>query len=142
MAEPMFSFELETDAIVAALDTLGDAATPFIRDASFLSAKSIESEAVSRLRRQLGPNATGETEAGIEVLPDFAGTGWVVVSGNERMPNLPLWIEEGTSKGKPRSHSEPARPYFHVAVELEQGAHYRRIGAALQDAIDEQGLGD
>jgi hypothetical protein len=135
-------FELETDAIVAAMLDLGDFAQPFVNEASRESAESIEREAETRLQRQLGPNATGNTLAGIDSRPAYDGNGYVVVSENHRMPNLPLWIDEGTRRGKPRSHSEPARPYFWVSVQLEEGAHYRRISEAVQDAIDAKGLGD
>lgn len=138
----MAEIDLETLDVMAALESLGDAAQMHVNAASLVTAQAVESEAVARLRRQLGPNATGETEAGIEVKEAYSGNGFVVVSANQRMPNLPLWIEDGTRKGKPRSHSEPARKYFYVSVELEQGAHLRRIGEAVADAIVEKGLGE
>lgn len=137
-----FSVDVDDAAVVAALNTLGDSAQPYINDASRESAESMEHEAESRLHRQLGPNATGQTEAGIEARPANDGNGYVVVSSNDRMPNLPLWKEKGTKKGKPRSHSEAATPYFYVSAELERGAHFRRISNALQEAIDDKGLGE
>lgn len=133
---------LETDAVVAAMLELGDFAQPFVNEAARESAESIEHEAEARLQRQLGPNATGLTLAGIESRPAFDGNGYVVVSENDRMPNLPIWIDDGTKKGKPGSSTQPARPYFWVSVHLEEGAHHRRIGDAIQDAIDAKGLGE
>lgn len=138
----VFSVELDDAAVIAALDAYGDRAQPYINTASHDSAESMEREAESRLRRQLGPNATGETVAGIESFPARDGNGYVVVSGNDRMPMLPDWIDDGTKRGKPRSHSEPARPYFDVSAELEKGAHRRRISDALQECADDMGLGD
>ena len=137
-----FSADMETLDVIAALESFGDAAQLHINTASQESAEAIEAEAVARLRRQLGPNATGETEAGIEVRPAFDGNGFVVLATNQRMPNLPLWIEDGTKKGKPRSHTEPARKFFYVSAELEQGPHLRRIGEALRDTAAEKGLGE
>lgn len=137
-----FSIDVDAAEVVQALNELGDFAQPFLNEASRESAESMEREAVARLRRQLGPNSTGETEAGIESLPADDGNGYVVVSSNARMPNLPLWIERGIRKGKPRSHTEAAKPFFYVSAELEKGAHFRRIEDSMQDAIDARGLGE
>src|SRR5688572_16054476 len=104
-----FGIEMDELEVIAALEELGDFAQPYINDAAFESATSMENEAEARLRRQLGANATGETEAGIEVQPAHDGNGYVVVAGNQRMPNLPKWIEDGTKRGKPRSSAQPAR---------------------------------
>lgn len=134
--------EVDDAGVLDALATFGDFAQPFVNEASRESAESIEREAEDRLRRQLGPTATGETEAGIQAKPADDGNGYVVVSRNTRMPNLPIWIEKGTRRGKPRSHTEPARPYFYVSVELERGAHFRRLEEALQEAAEARGLGE
>jgi hypothetical protein len=137
-----FVIDVEEAAVIDALETLGDFAQPFVNSASRESAESMETEAVSRLRRQLGPNATGETEAGIESRPAYDGNGYVVVASNDRMPNLPLWKEKGTQKGDLGSHTEPATPFFYISAELEKGPHFRRLEDALQDAINQKGLGD
>lgn len=137
-----FEAEMDTAEVVAAFNTLGDFAQPYINAASRDSAQSIEREAESRLRRQLGPNATGETEAGISSKPANDGNGYVVLSSNQRMPALPLWIEKGTRRGKPGSSTQPARPFFYVSAELERGSHFRRVGDALQQAFNDRGLGD
>jgi hypothetical protein len=135
------SVEMDALDVVDALNTLGDFAQPYINLASGESAESMEREAVARLRRQLGPNATGQTEAGIESRPAYDGNGYVVVSSRDWMPNLPLWIEKSTKKGRPGSSSQAARPFFYVSAELEKGPHFRRIGEALQDASNDRGLG-
>lgn len=137
-----FVIDVEAQGVIDAFTTLGDFAQPYVNAASRESAESMEAEAEARLRRQLGPNATGETEAGIASMPARDGNGYVVVSSNQRMPNLPLWIEKGTEKGKPGSHTEAARPYFYVSAELTRGSHFRRISDALQSAIDARGLGE
>lgn len=135
--------EVVMDAVdvVDALNTLGDFAQPYINDASQISAESVEREAVARLRRQVGAGSTGQTEAGIESRPAYDGNGYVVVASRDWMPNLPIWIEKGTKKRKPRSSTQAARPFFYVSAELEKGAHFRRMGEALQDALDDRGLG-
>lgn len=137
-----FSVDVDYAAVIAALDAYGDRAQSYINDASRESAQSMEREAESRLQRQLGPNATGETLAGIESMPARDGNGYVVVSGNDRMPMLPDWIDDGTKKGKPGSHTEPARPFFQVSAELEKGSHRRRISDGLQECAEDMGLGD
>lgn len=136
-----FTVTLETDALVAALLDLGDFAQPFINDAARESAESIAHEARGRLQRQLGPQSTGETVAGIEALRARTGNGYVVIAGNRRMPALPRWIERGTRRGKARGSTQAARPFFAVSVSLEQGAHRRRIADAVQAAITAKGLG-
>jgi hypothetical protein len=128
-------------AVVEALLALGDFAQPYINEASRESAQSVEREVVARLRRQL-VNPTGQTEAGVVSRPAYGGNGYVVIASRDWMPNLPLWIEKGTKKGRPGSSAQPARPFFYVSAALEEGAHFRRLEDALQDAIDARGLGE
>jgi hypothetical protein len=131
---------LEDEAIRTVLDGLGASAQPFIAAASKETADRIVVEAQARLRRQLGPGASGQTEANIAARPAFDRNGFIVISEREPLPNLPLWLEKGTKKGK-GMHANYARPYFYVSAELEAGAHYRRIGEAIQQAIEAKGLG-
>lgn len=132
---------IDTTDLVAALTALGDKAQSYVNAASKETADAIVTEAHARLRRQLGPNATGETEAGLAARPAYDGNGYVVVDENSRMPNLPLWIEKGTKRGDAGSHTAAARPYFYVSAQLEEGAHLQRISDAVQQAIADQGLG-
>jgi hypothetical protein len=48
--------------------------------------------------------------------------------------NLDIWLEFGTR------HME-ARPFLHASAQLEEGPHERRIQQAINDAIQEVGLG-
>ena len=137
-----FTVEMDASGVLDALTALGPAAQDRVNDASAETAAAVVQEAQSRLRRQLGPQATGQTVASIAAQPARSGNGSVVFSsGRDPFPNLPLWIEKGTRRGKPGSSTQPARPFFYVSVELERGAHYRRLSEALQLAIDDQGLG-
>lgn len=135
-----FEATLDASALLTALAQLGDAAVPFVRAAAQTSAESIVREAQARLARQLGPNASGQTVAGITMRPDTGGTGFIVVAEREPFPNLPLWLEKGTKKGQ-GTHANLPRPFFYVSAELEEGPHERRISEAVQAAIDAQGLG-
>lgn len=132
--------ELDDAAIRTILDGLGASAQPFINEAAHETADAIVREAKGRLQRQLGPHATGQTVAGITDRPAYDGNGYIVISEREPFPNLPLWLEKGTKKGK-GTHANYARPYFYISAEIEAGAHYRRIGDAIQHTIDAQGLG-
>ncbi len=136
-----WSVEVDREAAVEALITLGDFAQPYVNEASHQSADSIVREASSRLQRKLSGNSTGETLAGIQDRQAYDGNGWVVISDNDRMPNLPLWLEKGTKRHKAGGHSQPALAYFYSAVQLEEGPHLRRIENALTNAIEAKGLG-
>lgn len=52
-----------------------------------------------------------------------------------------LYLEEGTRRGMPRSHTAAARPWLNPAADVEQGPHGRRMRAAIQAAMDAEGLG-
>lgn len=137
-----FTIDVDTAGVVAALLTLGDAAQPYINAAAKASADELVAEAQARLERKLGPNATGETVAGIQAFPAHDGNGTIVISSNARMPNLPLWLEKGTKRHKAGGHTSPALAYFYSAEQLEQAPHLRRIQEALRQAIADRGLGD
>lgn len=124
------------DTVTPALKRLGDTALKYTKPACLISANSIDDEATRRVRRD-----TGETAQGIGVVEMTNGEGYVVYATNRRMPNLPLWIEAGTKRGKPGSHTQIAAPFFYQSVRLEEGAHARRIIAAVDDAIRVEGLG-
>lgn len=132
--------ELEDAAVRTILEGLGASAQPYVDAASKETANAIAREAKARLHRQLGPNATGTTEAHIAVRPSAYGSGFIVIAEREPEPMLPRWLEKGTKK-RDSTHANYARPFFYVSAEIEAGAHYRRIGEAIQHAIDEKGLG-
>ncbi len=150
-----FEIAIETDPAMAALTSFGDAALKYTKPASKISADAIQAEARRRVAR-----ATGHTAEGILVREDFTGTGYIVYTEDERidrtpipgstqqrsaflaMPHVALYLEKGIRQGKPGSHTAAPRPFFFVSAQLEQAAHERRIGDALQQAADERGLGD
>jgi hypothetical protein len=131
-----FTATLESASLLAAFDRLPDTILKYTVPASKVSADSIQREAQRRVRRD-----TGETAQGIIVDEMRNGTGYVVVSVNRRMPNLPLWIEAGTKRGKPGSHTDPGDPFFYPAIRLELNAHTRRIDEAVARGIAAEGLG-
>lgn len=126
---------VDASGLLEGLRQLGDTALKYTKPASRVTANNIEREAQGRVRR-----ATGDTAKGIQVFEMHNGEGYVVVSNNRRMPNLPLWIEAGIKRGKPRSHDEPASPYFWPAVKLESSPHDRRISQAVADGIRAEGF--
>ena len=127
---------VENEALIAALNTLGEAVEAFTRPAAKVTADNIAAEALRRVAR-----ATGETARGITVSESRTGRGYVVESDNPRMPELPIWLEFGTKQGKPRSHSSAARPYLFISASLESGAHDRRMREAVQAGIAAKGFG-
>jgi hypothetical protein len=125
------SITIDASGTRAAFKALSDALKPFIKVAARESANNVAREQRARLQRQLSGTSTGRTVEGITVKSDRTGWGWVVQSG----PRPSFWLEEGTVKME-------ARPFFDSAAKLEEGAHQRRIQAAVKAAIHEHGLGD
>lgn len=115
--------------------TLGKALAPFIKGASRVSADHIAVDAAARLSRQLSGTSTGATVAGIKVKSSGA-FGWVVVSGNAKVPMLPRWLEHAFKNVARR------KPFLMASATLEQASHTKRIDAAIQAGLSEYGLGD
>lgn len=130
-----FSATVE-DGVSEPLRRLGTSALRFTVPACEVTADNVVAEAQRRVKRDTGETAQGITS---QMLKDK--TGYFVSARNQRMPNLPLWIEAGIKRGKPGSHTEPADPFFWTAVALEVMHHERRIGDAIDDAIAAEGLG-
>lgn len=136
--------ETETADLLRALDRLGAGVVErHTKPACKITALRVQAAARARVARR-----TGRTAAGISVEESHDGTGYVVLpfhagferalleSGNDQQPaNLPYWLETGTRNMR-------ARPYFFAGVALEQAGHDRRVREAIQDAIDETGLGE
>lgn len=119
---------LEGESLKAVIKT-------FIKVASRTSADNIAREAAARLQRQLSGTSSGRTVAGIEVISDRTGWGWVVDAGNVAQPMLDRWLENSTKNMR-------ARPFFYDSARLEAGAHTERIRTAIQAALSEYGLGE
>lgn len=146
----MFKIEVDTRALLAALDKLGDRVAARVKAAAKVSAESIAREARARVARH-----TGQTAKDIHVAESHDKTGYVVLpyppfteivghtmrktgrfhTQRVTTKGLPGWLEFGT-------RYMTARPYFFASARLEEGAHDRRIRQAVQDTIDEVGLGD
>lgn len=141
MSSDAFIVEMDTAAVLAALDRLGADAAIVVKRASGETANAIVREAFARLERQLGPEATGKTARGIQMKDDRDGGGYIVQSARDPFPMLPVWLEKGTKRGG-GTHPNVARPYFYASAMLEEGPHRRRLEEALQSAIDNVGLGD
>lgn len=138
-----FTIDVETRALLAALDAAPAAILRFTKPAARLTAERIRDDARQRVARR-----TGRTATGITIEETYDGTGYIVspfneshrsalsASGNEQQArNLPLWLEVGTIH-------MTQRPYFWIAGALEQNAHDRRMRDAIQEGIDATGLGD
>ena len=128
----------DTTALEASLVALPDSLKPYIKAAAFTTATRIRADAQARLQRQLlalPRNQPSETVEGILVNPDRSGWGYVVDAGNLTTPMLDRWLERGTK-------SMHARPFFFDSARLEEQAHAERVGAAIQQCIADNGLGD
>lgn len=133
---------LDTTALEQAITAMPAVLQTHVLTACRETAERVVREAKARLQRQLGPFATGETVANISVIPAYDGNGYVVLSDNPRMPNLPLWLEKGTRAGKRRNMATiRARPFFYASLALEAGGHERRILDAMQESAEAVGLG-
>ncbi len=123
------TMEMDAAEVLAAIDALGPSCAEKTKSAARITANAVAIEARGRVRRR-----KGETLAGIAVEDTYDGVGYVVLSANEREPNLPHWLDKGTSK-------MDAHPYFDASAVLEERPHFERISDAIQQAINEKGLG-
>lgn len=103
--------------------------------AARVTAEAIAQGARGRIRRRAGgPTRSRHTAEGIVVEELTKGSGWGVFVDSPDMPGLPGWIEHGTKY-------MTARPFMANSAKLEEGPHERRLNDAIQDAIEEGGLG-
>lgn len=134
--------DLDLTPLQQAISAMPEALRERVMDASKTTAENIVREAKGRLQRQLGPDATSATVAGITSQPAFDGNGYVVLADRDSFPNLPLWIEKGTKPGKRRNFARTRpRPFYYASIELEAGSHERRVIQAMQEAAQVVGLG-
>ena len=124
---PLLTIDVDTRALLTALDTLGAVVERHVKAAAKVTAENIAREARARVARR-----TGKTASGIGIDVARHDTGWVVFAENENMPGLPGWLEFGTRR-------MIARPFFFASARLEEGPHDRRMREAIQAAIDEGG---
>ncbi len=129
MPNTRMGIEVDSVALLAALATIPDAVLAHLKPESKVTADNIAAEAGRRIRRRSG--ATGDQ---IVVQETHNGDGYVVfVLGNRQ--HIARFLEFGTSR-------MTAKPFLFVSARLEEGPALRRARLAIQDAIDEKGLGD
>jgi hypothetical protein len=127
--------DVDSRALYATLDRLGAIGEKHVKAAAKVTAHAIANEMRRRIRRRsAGPTRSRHTAEGITVDESHDGKGYVIYIDSPDMPNLPLWLEFGTKH-------MTASPFAFNSARLEEGAHDRRTRAAVQDAIDELGLG-
>ena len=80
---PLLTIDVDTAALFAALDTLGDAAQPYVKAAAKVSADNIDREQTARVARR-----TGQTADRIVVEETRDGLGWVVRVNQPENPGL------------------------------------------------------
>ena len=132
MSEPLLTIEVDTEALLRAIDAMPDAVLAFLKPAAKTTADNIADEAQGRVARR-----TGATAEAITVEEAHSGDGYVVYVANaaEDWPHLDIGLEFGTK-------FMTERPFLIVSAQLEVGAHDRRAREAVQAAINSKGLGD
>jgi hypothetical protein len=142
--DPLMTVDVETAALFAAMDALGDAADAYVKPESKVTADNIVREARGRVARRTGVTATMIHAEETHDKKGYVVLAWDVNverglhdSGNNDQVNfgVPRWLEFGTQ-------FMTAHPYLFASGRLEEGGHLRRVAGALQDAIDSKGLGD
>jgi hypothetical protein len=146
-------FDWDDAKVLEALSRYPDVAERHLDPVARLTSETIVRQAQTRLQRQLGPNATGATVAGIHFVKIDGGyqvnashspnvVAWHTRRRSGRshtqlvtQNNLPLWLDRGT-------RNMASRPFWDITLRLEEAGHERRIQQALASAADEVGLGD
>ena len=126
----------DTAPLLNALTQFGESLQADLNVVAKITADNIAREAERRVQRR-----TGETAKGITVDAAYNGKGYVVFVKQQRMPNLPIWLEFGTKKGKGKHANQPF-PFLLNSAKLEEWPNQRRMLEAVQAAIDLQGLGE
>lgn len=120
--------DVDTTAVVTAFDTVADAMHANLKAAAKITADNIATEARARVRRR-----TGQTGEKITVEETRSGDGYVVYVGDPRT-QVGRYLEFGTK-------FMDAHPFLFASARIEETAHQNRARDAVQNAIDETGLG-
>jgi hypothetical protein len=120
--------QVDNTAVLAALDAIPDAVRAHLKPESKVTADNIAAEAARRIRRR-----TGQTGDAITVEETNNGDGYVVFVGGGR-GHIGRYLAWGTTFMK-------GDDFLFASARLEEGANLRRAVLAIQDAIDEKGLG-
>lgn len=126
----LMTIDVDEAALLSALAEMPVSVLRHLKPAAKVTADNIAAEAGRRVKRR-----TGKTAAGITVEETHNGEGYVIWVKRPEMPNLPLWLAFGTK-------FMVGDDFLFASARLEAGAHERRAREAVQDAINEQGLGD
>lgn len=167
----MFNVEWDTQAFEKALAKLPTALEASILSACRESALQLRDQMKGRLARQLGPEATGKTVAGIVAEVSFDKRAYIVRTSDvkseaeregERIAfdqklirdrrrlaatfrkeaHVGLYLEKGTKPGKRSNRARSApRPFFYASVVLEAPSHERRLVSAINQAEAAAGFG-
>lgn len=121
--------DVDSRALFAAMDAVVADVEVRLKTNSKVTADRIASEAASRVKRR-----TGQTGDAITVAETHNGDGYVVYVGGDRH-HVGIMLEFGTK-------FMTAKPFLFASARLEEASHDRRARQAVQDAIDEKGLGD
>ena len=142
-----FTITVDTTALLAVLDRLGDEMKRRIRPIAEETANRIAKEASARARRAATPTRGGRHMADQIVVQESrkttelasggesSGVGYVVFVRYPEMPGLAGWMEHGTVK-------MGAHPFLFPAARLEEGNFLRRVTEEAQDILNEKGLGE
>jgi hypothetical protein len=125
----MLTIELDTSAFEAGLGQLHTEMAARTKAAAEVTAAAIVREAQGRVARR-----TGALASGIHYEASRDGTGYVVLAIRAGRPNVGFWLEFGT-------RYMTKRPFMYASAALEQPGHERRMGEAVQTAIDVTGFG-
>lgn len=124
-----FTIDVDHTELFAAMDAIPEAVHRHLNMAAAFTADRIASEARGRVKRR-----TGRTGQAITVDEAHSGDGYVIYVADPRT-HIGSFNEFGTK-------FMSAQPFLFVSARLEEGAHDRRAREAVQNAINETGLGD
>ena len=162
----------DTQAFEKAIDEMPTRLGARLLTACRETALELQREMKGRLARQLSPDATGATVAGILAELSYDKHAYVVrtedaLSEQERVgrrihwethagvdarrmnatfrqvPHVGLYLEKGTKPGKRKNFARTApRPFFYASVAVEAPSYERRVTAAIDDTAHDYGWKD
>lgn len=129
MPNSLLTVTVDTTAVDRALADATEAVKGQTLPLCHDTAEAVRQEALGRVARR-----TGLTAAGLEILPTRSGYGYVVRAGRSERNQVPRWLEFGTRFMSPR-------PFLLVSAKLEAPGFPGKAAAAVQEGIDDVGLG-
>jgi hypothetical protein len=146
MSQPLMTIDVDLGPLMRALDEIPDAITRHLKPVAKRTAEKIVAEAKSRVARRTGHTAeqirveeTGEPTIFEQYVLDQSADDifayYVKANDPTTRKHVEQWLEFGTKFMTPR-------PFLFVSADLERASYERDSRQAIQDAIDETGLGD